>query len=209
MCLPSTSCTLPSSTEFEAVIDVGSAKQQILVNIYNQRISFPDNDIYLAMEGGISIVTLPCLLVSSRMFIAHSITIKAMVIPHDCYQEAWQGSRMYEEWVLEDIERVIMQLQWCLQLAPRMIQIQWRQIMDAGCWASYLFLLIANEMGDVHTILKSMGSTKHQNQLWKKINVCSPPGVSVFLGILQPKTMMNTQYSNSSHLLLILPNPAG
>jgi hypothetical protein len=37
-------------TELEAEIDFGSAKQRLLISIYNWRISFPDDDIYLAME---------------------------------------------------------------------------------------------------------------------------------------------------------------
>ena len=60
-----------------------------------------------------------------------------------------------------------------------------------GCWMLSTLLIPSYcqcKMGDVHTILKSaIGSIKHQNQLWTKINVCSPPGNSVFLGmILQP-----------------------
>ena len=46
-------------TEFEAVIDFGTAKRRLLANIYNWRISFPDDDIYLAMEDLTSCFRIP------------------------------------------------------------------------------------------------------------------------------------------------------
>ena len=46
-------------TEFEAVIDFGTTKRRLLVNIYNWRISFPDDDIYLAMEDLTSCFRIP------------------------------------------------------------------------------------------------------------------------------------------------------
>ena len=46
-------------TEFEATIDFGTSKRRLLINIYNWRISFPDDDIYLAMEDLTSCFRIP------------------------------------------------------------------------------------------------------------------------------------------------------
>jgi hypothetical protein len=38
-----------TSTEFEAIVDFGTAKMRLLISIYNWRISFPKETIYVAL----------------------------------------------------------------------------------------------------------------------------------------------------------------